>query len=80
MPFPSPEDLPDPGIEPGSLILQADALLSEPGGKPLSPKAMLKLPAFVSGDLLPHVPSSKSPTFSPGSKVAVLSIPISLWD
>ena len=24
--FPSPGDLPDPGIEPGSLILQADAL------------------------------------------------------
>ena len=26
LPFPSPEDLPDPGIEPGSPILQADAL------------------------------------------------------
>ena len=26
MPFPSPEDLPDPGIEPGSPALQADAL------------------------------------------------------
>ena len=30
MPFPSPGDLPDPGIEPGSPALQADALLSEP--------------------------------------------------
>ena len=30
MPFPSPGDLPDPGIEPGSPILQADSLLSEP--------------------------------------------------
>ena len=28
--FPSPGDLPDPGIEPGSPTLQADALLSEP--------------------------------------------------
>ena len=28
--FPSPEDLPDPGIEPRSPALQADALLSEP--------------------------------------------------
>ena len=27
--FPSPGDLPDPGIEPGSPSLQADALLSE---------------------------------------------------
>ena len=31
--FPSPGDLPDPGIEPGSPVLQADALLSEPPGK-----------------------------------------------
>jgi len=29
LPFPSPEDLPDPGIEPGSPELQADSLLSE---------------------------------------------------
>ena len=30
MPFLSPENLPDPGIEPGSSALQADSLLSEP--------------------------------------------------
>ena len=30
LPFPSPGDLPDPGIEPWSPTLQADALLSEP--------------------------------------------------
>ena len=34
--FPSPGDLPDPGIEPTSRALQADALTSEPpGNKPL---------------------------------------------
>ena len=33
-PFPSPGDLPNPGIEPGSPILQADVLPSEPPGKP----------------------------------------------
>ena len=32
--FPSPEDLPDPGIEPRSPALWADALPSEPPGKP----------------------------------------------
>ena len=32
LPLPSPGDLPDPGIEPGSPALQADALLSEPPG------------------------------------------------
>ena len=31
-PFPSPWDLPNPGIEPGSPTLQADSLLSEPPG------------------------------------------------
>ena len=34
LPFPSPGDLPDPGIEPGSSALQADALPSEPPGNP----------------------------------------------
>ena len=34
LPFPSPGDLPDLGIEPWSPALQADALLSEPPGKP----------------------------------------------
>ena len=35
LPFPSPGDLSDPGIEPRSLALQADSLPSEPPGKPL---------------------------------------------
>ena len=34
LPFPSPGDLPDPGIEPGSPTLRADALPSEPPGNP----------------------------------------------
>ena len=34
LPFPSLGDLPDPGIEPMSPALQADALTSEPPGKP----------------------------------------------
>ena len=34
VPFPSPWNLPDPGIKPGSLALQPDALPSEPPGKP----------------------------------------------
>ena len=35
--FPSPGDLPDPGIKPGSPALQADALSSEPPGKMIQP-------------------------------------------
>ena len=38
LPFPSPGDLPDPGIEPGSPALQADTLPSEPPGKLVDPR------------------------------------------
>ena len=34
LPFPSPGDIPDPGIKPVSPALQADCLPSEPLGKP----------------------------------------------
>ena len=33
LPFPSPGDLPDPGIEPWSSAFQVDSLLTELGGK-----------------------------------------------
>ena len=35
LPFPSPGDLPNPGMEPRSPALRADALTSEPPGKPI---------------------------------------------
>ena len=38
LPFPSPGDLPNPGIEPRSPALQTGSLLSEPPGKPQSNK------------------------------------------
>ena len=34
LPFPPPGDLPNPGIEPRSLALKADAVTSEPQGSP----------------------------------------------
>jgi len=34
-PLPSPENLPDPGIKPGSPALQVDFLQSDPPGKPV---------------------------------------------
>ena len=36
LPFPSPEDLPDPGIEPRSPALQADSLPSELQGRSMN--------------------------------------------
>ena len=47
LPFTSPGDLPDPGIKPGSLALEADALTSEPHGKTL-PRSVSAL--YVTGD------------------------------
>ena len=35
LPFPSPEDLPNPGIKPRYPTLQTDSLPSEPPGKPI---------------------------------------------
>ena len=41
VPFPSPGDLPNPGIEPGSPAFQADALTSEPPGKPIDDSSIM---------------------------------------
>ena len=38
LPFPSPRDLPDPGIKPRSPARQVDSLPSGPTGKPTYPK------------------------------------------
>ena len=43
LPFPSPEDFPDPGIKPGSPTLQADSLSSEPPGKPITDNKYFQL-------------------------------------
>ena len=46
VPFPSPGDLPNPGMEPGSPAFQADALTSEPPGKPQIETLSLFLPWY----------------------------------
>ena len=59
LPFPSPGDLPNPGIIPGSPALQTDALPSEPLGKPdeklgsfknLRPLSVANVPDFLLGE------------------------------
>ena len=42
LPFPSPRDIPNPGIKPRSPALQAESLASEPPGKPTHSKATSK--------------------------------------
>ena len=62
---PSPGDLPDPGIEPRSPTLQADALSSEPPGKPNKDPAQSKI-KWIRKKLygikicLPYLPTSLS--------------------
>ena len=63
LPYPSPEDLPDPGIEPGSAALQADAVPSEPPGSHWDlPGSGLKhaSPALAGGPLSPEPPGKCS--------------------
>ena len=43
LPFPSPGDLPDRGIKPGSPVLQVNSLLSEPPRKPIEEAKGCKL-------------------------------------
>ena len=43
LPFPSPGDLPNSGIEPGSPAFQADTLTSEPPGKPTMDKGQAQI-------------------------------------
>ena len=51
LPFPSPEYLPDPGIEPMSSVLQADSLPTELEGK-LSTERYYKSPVMASSPSL----------------------------
>ena len=53
LPFPSPEDLPDPGIEPSSSALQADSLLSELQGSPVKCSVNLQLETKLSLEQYP---------------------------
>ena len=56
LPFPSPEDLPDPGTEPRSPALKADALPSEPPG------SVNKLQGFPGGSVVRNPPASVGDT------------------
>ena len=49
LPYPSPENFPDPGIETQSPVLQADSLLSEPPGKPQEGRTLVQFISKASG-------------------------------
>ena len=64
LPFPSPEDLPDPGIKPTSPVapaLQADSISTEPPGKPSLMTRQMQIKTIMRHYLIPSKwPSSKS--------------------
>ena len=55
LPFPSSGGLADPGIEPRSSALQADALTSEPPGKPIGLLSYIHFLFFCQSDRLVHL-------------------------
>ena len=55
LPFPSPEDLPNPGIKPRSPTLQADTLPSELRGKALGIKTTEMWNAIVISDINEYI-------------------------
>ena len=66
-PFPSPGDLPNPGIEPQSPALQADSLSAEPPGKPNCQGFTIFLSSFILRILLPPNEDTKLDADSPNS-------------
>ena len=73
--FPSPGDLPNPEIEPGSLALHADSLLSEPPGKSIflgfSPSPLLLRTVWLAAPcFLRHWPEG-GPLASQGSRLEI---------
>ena len=62
LPFPSPGDLLDPGVEPRAPALQADTLTSEPPGKPIPSIATHKQKGGIIKAESPLKSKSSSPT------------------
>ena len=72
LPFPSPGDLPDPGIEPKPPALQADSLPSEPPGK-------LRLWVLVTVKSLFSLFSGRCCTFSSSHNLRARIPPLPMW-
>ena len=78
-PFPSPEDLPNPGIEPGSPALLAGSLPFEPPGKPPIMSVYIGLVEESFGAFLEMLWKSPKELFGqPGVFVSALSSPLSV--
>ena len=58
LPFPSPGDLPNPGIGPRSLALQVDSLPAEPQGNPKIPISFfdMQIPGLQDNSYITYLP------------------------
>ena len=82
LPFPSPGELPNPGIEPGSAALQADSSQSAPPGKPVATPLLLLLfsHSVVSDSLQSHgLQHARLHSPSPSPRAFSNSCPLSQW-
>ena len=72
LPFPSPGDLPDPGIEPASAALAGGFFTTEPPGKPFYPSSHLIVNAYHTDVFSPSYHFSPPPTPFLYARVALL--------
>ena len=80
LPFPSPGDLPDPGIKPESPTLQADSSMSEPpreAREAIGRETKYKGTQYRSHHLVPGVACTGHVYFHPSDRVAQFGE--SLW-
>ena len=73
LPFPSPVDLPNPGIKPKSPISQADSFLREPPGKPSQFSDIIKIQLLLGRKLRHTIPYPRPLFASPEKHLWVVS-------
>ena len=80
LPCPPPGDLPNPGIEPRSLVLQAGSLPFEPSGKPrtLGTHTVISPPAFYYGNFWTYIEGEHLYTQNPVSVISIAQC-LSQW-
>ena len=71
LPFSSPGELPDPGIKPRSLGLQADSLLPEPPGKPIYHQRAYQFISHSASFSFPHNSVGKESTCNAGDPSSI---------
>ena len=80
LPFPSPGDLPDPGIKPISPALVGGPFITEPSGKPLQnlavkPSKCTLLSTYIFSHYIPIVPMISQRSVQKKPSILIISLP-----